>query len=273
MPPPRLSRTGSVFPPGANTEWGRSLTNIWCWNPHRHQIIIWTWGGIGWAAVCWSYYLWRTTRDWEISRVPLAFLAGAGAALHFGACVFTIYVWTKIRLFALLRVLLMNFQFLILFVLSTVWMSSSPRCVSAFVLLILLIVRGVLLRSYPAAAISLLAAGGLSALCVPEGTSEVAWHVGLGVVATGYALFLGLSEPEKGYATNVGNAVLHLAGLACLGTAIALEVGGDPNAGTVLGAALVGLCPVGVQAIGGHAHAAIFYNAAVAAGDLDIVTF
>ena len=52
-----------------------------------------------------------------------------------------------------------------------------------------------------------------------------------------------------------------------------LTLENNPQAGELLGAALVALCPAGVQAIGGHVHAALLHNCAVAAGDLDVLEF
>lgn len=273
-----------VLPP-VNNEWGKYLSNVWYWNSHRHQTIIWLLGGIAWALVCWAYVVFRVTGDGDAAREPLCVLAGFGIFIHTVGAVFTVYVYTKIRLFALLRVLLMNLQYLVLMVVACIWMANSSFvCTPAFILLGLLVVRGVLLRSYQAASLAMLSMGTLAGLIAhgmegaqPIGEGRIPWLASIAVLACAYAFFLGMdqgSTPVKGAARFGAYAwsAQHLAGATCLFSAGALQVLGHSAAGDVLGAALVGLCPAGIQAFGEHAHAAVFYNCAVAAGDLDNIS-
>ena len=80
----------------------------------------------------------------------------------------TAEVWSKIRLFTLIRVLLMNLQYLVLSVLATVWIAGSPCTGYAF--LFLLFLRGLLLRSWPAAVVALLAVTHLGRTCMTAGS-------------------------------------------------------------------------------------------------------
>jgi len=261
MPPARSS----------HAEWTKFLVGIWRWNPHRHELIISLIGGVFWAHICWAYVYLRSGTP-ERARLPLFILSIEATLVYFAAFITSIYIWTKVRFFALLRVLLSNFFLLILGILAIIWMGSSMLLSPAGVIFLSLIaIRGILVHSWDTLNQSMLALTLIATLVVVQVGSapHAAWLIGLGVITTLHALFCGL-EPGKGHA--LPWILLHLCGYAMLANACALLVLQHPDAGLLMGIALAVLTPAGVYMAGSHVHQAFFLNCAVAAGDLDKIS-
>lgn len=257
-----------------NPVWVKYFTGLWNWNVHRHRLIMWLAGSVVYAFVLWAAVNVRTG-SLDDARKPLLTLCCAAAFFHLGCAFFGVWCWAKAELLAMLRVALGNMAFVFLFSLGCVALASPTFNFAAYLLAVLLIIRGTVLRSPAATMLAVFSlAVVLSRFLPPHQEAPVTYLSGAIVIATIYALTLGIqygrAPPDvQDDAVAWTWGVWQVLAVAVLLTGSALYYAQHEEAYAYLAAALPALCPFVVFSSGQHIHNAVFLHCAAAAGALD----